>query len=270
MNGIKINIVPLLNCFIVLQFRLFLSNLAMKQSNNQIFCYHDFMFLLDLFLPKFCLGCGFLGAYICLNCQQKLSYITRDSCLYCSRDSLYGLTHPGCKRENGIDGLISIFHYNNLLKAIIKSIKYRLATEVWKELCLIIDPGRINKLKVFGSVITEDFLLQPIPLHANKLKRRGFNQAKIIALFFNNFLKMKLTDSLVRVKDTAAQAQMKNNHERYKNMISAFAASGQNIKAKNIILVDDVLTTGSTLKEAARVLKIAGAKKVFVLTLAKG
>ena len=97
------------------------------------------MFLKDLLFPKFCLGCGFLGAYICTNCKKKLSYIKQDSCLYCGKPSLYGLTHPGCRREKGVDGFLSVFYYNNLLKSVIKSVKYRLATAVFEELCLVVE-----------------------------------------------------------------------------------------------------------------------------------
>lgn len=231
-----------------------------------IFC----MFLKDLLFPKFCLGCGFLGAYICTNCKKKLSYINQDICLYCGKGSLYGFTHPGCRREKGVDGLLSIFYYNNFLKAIIKNIKYRLATDVWKELCLVIEPDKLSKIKIYKEVIGGDFYIEPVPLHANKLRMRGFNQAKIIALFFNQFIKLTLSSYLLRQKDTLAQAQMKKNKDRYLNTLSAFKALGRDVKSKKFILVDDVITTGSTLKEAARTLKEAGANSVYVLTLAKG
>ena len=228
------------------------------------------MFLLDLLFPKFCLGCGFLGSYICHNCKCKLIYLEKDLCIYCHKASLYGLTHPTCKRGEGVDGVISIFHYNNLLKSIIKSIKYRLATEVWNELCLTINPDKLNKIKIFQELAVSGYSLQPIPLHPNKFKKRGFNQAQIIADFFSKFLRVGLADNLIRIKDTQAQAQIAKNQARYFNMRGAFEAKNDTLIGSNIILVDDVMTTGSTLKEAARVLKTAGARKVYVLTLAKG
>ncbi|OGK40697.1 hypothetical protein A2954_05555 [Candidatus Roizmanbacteria bacterium RIFCSPLOWO2_01_FULL_37_12] len=228
------------------------------------------MFLKDIVFPKFCLGCGYLGAYICTNCKKKLSYIKQDNCLYCGKASLYGLTHPGCRREKGVDGLLSLFYYNNLLKAIIKSVKYRLATDVWKELCLVIEPDMLKKINVYKNITEGDIYLEPIPLHRNKLRTRGFNQAKIIADFFNRFLKLQLSGYLMRSKDTSSQAQMKNNKDRYSNMLGAFEALEQDVNNKRFVLVDDIVTTGSTVKEAARVLKRAGAKNVFVLTLAKG
>src|SRR3989344_6005615 len=150
------------------------------------------MFLKDLFLPKFCLGCGFLVAYICLKCQKKLSYVRRDNCVYCGKPSLYGLTHYGCKRNRGIEGMICVFYYNNFLKKIIKSIKYRLATEVFRELCLIIEPEKLSKISVLKELKKSDFQLQPIPLHTGRLRIRGFNQAKLVADFFNRFLNLSV------------------------------------------------------------------------------
>lgn len=229
------------------------------------------MFLQDLLFPKFCLGCGFLGAYICLNCQKMLSYIEKDICIYCGKASLQGFTHPGCRRNYGIDGFLSIFYYNNLMKAIIKNIKYRLAADVWKEFCLVVKPEELQKLKIFKNLFDGKFYLTPLPLHSNKLRARGFNQAKIIALFFNQFLEYRIGEYLIRKKDTLSQAQLKHNKDRYINMRGAFDVVSSNVVLdKNFILVDDVVTTGSTLKEAARVLKSAGARRIFALTLAKG
>ena len=228
------------------------------------------MFLKDFLFPKFCLGCGFLGAYICLNCQKKLSYIKKNLCLYCGKASLYGLTHPGCKRDFGIDGFLSIFYYNNLLKKIIKSIKYRLAVEVWRELCLVIETDKLEKISLYKKNISKKFFLQPIPLYPGRLATRGFNQAKIISQFFNQFLQFPISEYPLRKKDTFSQAQLKTNKDRYKNVQGAFEISSQDISDKNFILIDDVVTTGSTLKEAARTLKRSGAGRVFAITLAKG
>lgn len=236
-------------------------------TNN---CYHFFMFLKDLLFPKFCLGCGFLGAYICPNCKKKLNPIQKDTCLYCGKASLYGLTHPVCRRDQGIDGFLSIFYYNNLLKSIIKSIKYRLALDVWRELCLVVEPDLLNKIGDYKKFINEEFYLVPIPLHPKRFRFRGFNQAKIIAQFFNKFLKEPTGEFLLRKKDTPSQAQLQNNKDRYTNMRGAFAVLTHDAEDKNFVLVDDVATTGSTLKEAARVLKRTGAKRVYALTLARG
>ena len=231
----------------------------------QIFASISFMFIKDLLFPKFCLGCGFLGAYICPNCKKKLNPSQN-----CGKASLYGLTHPVCRRSLGIDGFLSIFYYNNLLKTIIKSIKYRLAVDVWRELCLVVEPDLLNKIGNYKKFINGDFYLVPIPLHPKRFRSRGFNQAKIITQFFNKFLKKPTVECLFRIKDTPSQAQLISNKDRYTNLRGAFEAAAHEAKDKNFVLVDDVATTGSTLKEAARALKKKGARRVYALTLARG
>ncbi len=227
----------------------------------------------DLLFPKFCLGCGFLGAYICLKCQNNLYYIEKEVCLYCGRPSLHGLTHPGCQRINGIDGFLSILLYNNLLKKIIKNIKYRLATDIWLELCQVIKPEALNRLKFYKifSISPSSLYVNPIPLHANRLRERGFNQAKLISEYFMKSLGLQLSDVIKRDKETLSQAQIEKNLGRYQNLKGAFSVIDKNkVMGRSYILVDDVVTSGSTIKEAARTLKLNGAAKVFALSLAKG
>ena len=231
------------------------------------------MFLIDLFFPKFCLGCGYIGVYLCPSCSKKLEPINLDTCLYCKKSSLFGLTHLNCIKKLNIDGLLTIYHYSPILKKIIKNIKYRLATEVWQEFYKIIEPQVIAKLG-FYKKLSPYFIIQPVPLSKIKYNERGFNQAKIISIFFQKFLDFPIVDLLIRKKEISAQAQIKNIKERYLNIKGTFTINPNYRNAishvSNIILIDDIVTSGSTVKEAARVLKVAGAKKVYVLALAKG
>lgn len=230
--------------------------------------YHFYMSILDVIFPKFCLGCGFLGQYLCQNCQKKLKYLDKDTCFYCKKNSYFGLTHPKCLRKNGLDGNLSIFYYNSFFKKILKNIKYRLVLDVWKELKITTPPKKIEKIFLFKK-LKKAFFIQPVPLHENKLKERGFNQAQLIADYFNNYLDLPMIDVLTRKKNTSSQAQTKTRQLRRRNLIGAFVAKKE-AKNKNIILIDDVITSGATIKEAARALKKAGAQQVFSLTLAKG
>lgn len=109
------------------------------------------MFLADIFFPKFCLGCGYLGDYICLKCKKKLNYIEKQNCLYCKRQSLYGLTHSICARRNGIDGVITLFQYNDFLKIIIKNVKYRLAKSVLNDFLNQIKPYILTNLLFYKN-----------------------------------------------------------------------------------------------------------------------
>lgn len=225
------------------------------------------MFILDLLFPKFCLGCGYVGVYLCPSCLKKLEPVKQDVCLYCKKPSLLGLTHINCNNKLNIDGVITIYRYNPMLKIIIKNIKYRLAVQVWKDFYKMITPEVIRKLDCYKK-LPSNLVIQPIPLSKNRFNERGFNQANFIGEFFQKFLHYPIVNLLSRNKEVPAQAQIKNKKGRYLNTKGIFTAT-QGVNP-NVLLVDDIITSGSTVKEAARILKMAGAKKVYVLALAKG
>lgn len=228
------------------------------------------MTIKDLLFPKLCLGCNALGSYICSDCQKKMNVINKDICLYCGRSSYMGLTHPGCKKKNGIDGVMSFYHYNFFMQKVIKHIKYRLATDVFKEFSQIIQPETSKKL-LFYKRLLKNGLLQPVPLHSTKLKLRGFNQALLIGCFFNSILQLPIVNYFKRTRDTVSQTEMKQKKDRYLNIRRAFELNGNiNISSKEILVVDDVITTGYTILEFSKALKQHGALKVYAITLAKG
>ncbi len=227
------------------------------------------MFLKDFFFPKICVGCSYLGAYICPKCQKKLVYVEKESCFFCKKPSPFGLTHYSCQKQSSFQGATALFYYNDLLKKIIKATKYHFATEVLKEVFHVVDPKKIEKLSFFANFKNAAF--QPIPLHPNKERERGFNQAKLITSFFQKFLPFPEVNYLQRKKETKPQAEIKDRRKRYLNIKGAFSINPKVKveKEKMVIVVDDVVTTGLTVLEAVRTLKKAGVEKVFVLTLAK-
>lgn len=227
------------------------------------------MFLKDFLFPKVCVGCGFVGSYICLKCQKKIVPINEDRCIYCGKISKYGLTHYGCQKPNGIDGVSALYKYNGLMQKIIKAIKYRLVYEVWKELCTIISVEAQTKWKDYGSVLNNP-ILQPIPLFPAKERQRGFNQAELVARLIKTIIDGKIINKLKRCKNTMPQAEQKENKNRYLNIKNAFRINRNDLVLKHkIIIIDDVFTSGATMKEAARTLKQAGAFCVYGMVLAK-
>jgi len=113
-------------------------------------------------------------------------------------------------------------------------------------------------------------LVVPIPLHRKKLRERGFNQAELIAKVVAKHLQVRLTKgNLKRTKATITQTSL-DRKERRRNLREAFTVKNRDgFQAKNVLLVDDVYTTGTTIKEAAKVLKEAGVKEVYVFALAR-
>jgi len=78
------------------------------------------MSLKDFLFPKICVGCSYLGAYICPKCQKKLVYVEKEVCFFCKKASSFGLTHYFCQKKFSPQGIMTIFYYNDLLKKIIK------------------------------------------------------------------------------------------------------------------------------------------------------
>ena len=112
--------------------------------------------------------------------------------------------------------------------------------------------------------------IQSIPLSKSRLFARGFNQAEMIAKFFKSSLGLETGNFLIRKKDIPFQAELSSRAQRYKNIKGSFKLiPNANVKDKTIILVDDVVTTGATCVEAGRILKAAGCRKVYVLSLAR-
>jgi ComF family protein len=210
-------------------------------------------FLLDLIFPKFCLGCKKEGSFLCEDCFSTLEIST---------------SHQKFKGKNLADLYFPVNYENFLVKKLIQNFKYPpLIKELKKELAFLIISHflLLDKKPDFS-----DFILVPIPLSKKKLKRRGFNQAEEIAKELAEFLKIPLiSDCLIKTKETKDQVEL-SEKERKENVKGAFFIKNkEKIVGKNVLLVDDVFTTGATIEEAARVLKEAGAKKIVGIVIAR-
>lgn len=230
------------------------------------------MNLLDLLFPKKCVGCNKTGAYFCSNCIQEIKQ-TELVCPHCERIGFGGMTHPVCKRRYNLDGLWSLGVYQDPLKKAIQKLKYKFIIEMAE---IIIDVT-IDYWVIYQPVLLEeikksrgsDWQVVPVPLHKKRQNWRGFNQSALIAQILAKKLDLKYSDCLIRTKNTQQQAKLASNM-RHKNVKDAFAiCPNYQLPASNYLLIDDVWTTGSTLKECCFVLKKNGAKKVWGLTLAR-
>ncbi len=222
--------------------------------------------ILDLIFPKFCVICKKLGHYICQDCRKQLTPYKNEYCHICNEPSFIGLNHFNCYGD--LDGVFSFFEYKGSIKKVIKSIKYSLIFSVWKELFCLLPTEAVDDLKKFKKQNNIAYL-QKIPLHETRLKQRGFNQVDPLESYIADILGYKKIDMLKRIKATSPQAQMNGKKERKENMLGAFTLKNETIKDVPIILIDDVYTTGSTCREAAKMLKEHGASKVYALTFAR-
>lgn len=225
--------------------------------------------LANMLFPKLCVGCGAMGSYICLRCEKKLILLEKQLCTYCNRPSLFGLTHPGCRKGHGVDGVISGYRYSPLLKRVIKTAKYRLAVDALHDILRIAIPVLAISLSTVRSPY-RSLVLVPIPLYWKRKNKRGFNQSEIICAEIARFLPAySVQRVLQRTKSSRDQARIHGRQIRVRNISGVFQVSTR-VNGMRILLVDDVITTGATIKEAAKVLKEAGARYVYGLSLARG
>jgi competence protein ComFC len=227
------------------------------------------MSFLDILFPKYCVNCRRIGDYICPNCFSFISFDFSMICLICNRPSIDGLTHPGCKTEYSIDGAFCAIAYKGIVKKLIYNFKYKpYLTDLKKTLVELFYESIIQQ-EIFQKIYNLKPVLVPIPLFAKRLRKRGYNHSELLAEGLVKNLNLKLINALSRIKETKSQFGLKLK-ERKENLKNAFSLNAKyEILNKDVFLVDDILTTGSTLLEAAKVLKRNGAKKVWGLVLAR-
>lgn len=161
-----------------------------------------------------------------------------------------------------------IFHLDSDVQKFVHSIKY----EGFKNLGIFAGEilGKELLLKNFNSLKEYDFIL-PVPLHPSKLRERGYNQSDLISEGLSRVIGIPLKNDIIkRIKNTKSQTRLDIN-QRKKNVENAFRISKKYygfLKNQNVILLDDVITTGSTIKEILNVILRANAKNVFVVSLA--
>lgn len=251
------------------------------------------------FFPKICYGCGKEGASVCSVCRPQVERVLEQPiCPNCKKPSPGGFTHQSCDHPRKLDGLTSYYQYAGWAKEIIKAAKF----------------GKhryFNALKELSDEFSDSLLhtpyskrtvIVPVPLHWWRERKRGFNQATLIAKQLAKKLNLPLDQKLLkRTRYTEPQtiisssveltkkqraeieekypsalnrehAIQKLTHDiavkkRLKNIDGAFAMRRADSIPISVLLVDDVWTTGATMQECCRVLKKAGVKKVWGITL---
>ena len=228
------------------------------------------MDLFGLLFPKRCVCCKSTGEYLCTKCFSYLSFDTKPLCLFCDKPSFNSLTHPVCRKKFTIDGCFSAVSYNKTAKKLIYSFKYKPYLSDLKNLLSELFYESIIQKEMFMKLMGEgSWLIVPIPLSDSKLRKRGYNQAEILAFELSKRLNIPRKNLLKRVKDTKSQFKL-TKKEREKNIKGAFSRNQKSvIRNQNVFLIDDVVTSGATLLEAANILKRNGAEKVIGLTLAR-
>jgi len=197
--------------------------------------------ILAVLFPQKCLGCKKENEILCSDCLLKIN-------------------RPDTPHLNGIH--IASNYQDAVLKKALWMLKYQGVKQLAKPLAELV------RERIWKKLETENWLVVPVPLSKNKLRHRGYNQAEMIAGELSGDVR---ADILFKKFHTKSQVEVKNKEERLANIVGSFEIKNpETIKGKKIILIDDVFTTGATMREAKKVLKEAGAKKVVGVVVARG
>ncbi|MCL5411808.1 MAG: ComF family protein [Patescibacteria group bacterium] len=221
-------------------------------------------FLLDLVFPKKCVVCGKADMYLCPNCLKKVPVNHTSICYRCQCPSIGGFTHPRCLTRSGLDGVLIVSPYERVLKRALHLFKYRFVKELHAPL------GNLLANYLQGKLYQIDMVV-PVPLHQKRLNQREFNQALLLAQVVSQKFSLPLrSEVLIRKYPTSPQAEL-SKEKRVQNLKKAFLCPlASEVRGKNVLLVDDVATTFTTLEECCATLKKAGAAKVWAAVLAHG
>lgn len=231
-----------------------------------------FNLILDFLYPKRCPVChdivDTLGQLICEKCRKKLTYIEEPWCMKCGKP-LRNSTNEYCndciKNKRNYDEGRSVFLYDDVMRKSIYSFKYNGRTEYAEFYATEI----YNRLKQKIYSWKSDALI-PIPLHKSKLKKRGYNQAYLIAKELSKLTGIPVkANYLIRTKNTTVQKKL-DAGGRAQNAKNAFKISQNEVKLQSAILIDDIYTTGATIMAATEALRAAGVEKVYYISLSIG
>lgn len=221
-----------------------------------------FGIVLDWVYPPSCVSCGEPGALICEQCLSKLPPVSEHFCSICGKPLKKRHSCTLCARsEFRFLAARAPYLYDEPVSTMITKLKYG---------------GTLSLVPILASLLTEYWkglgwemdLIVPVPLSAKRFAERGFNQSELIARQFSKRVHIPCEPgALMKQRDTKQQVGL-TAEERKENLSGAFAAEKVFIKDKRILLLDDVMTTGSTFAECSAVLLDAGAKSVNCLSVA--
>lgn len=201
--------------------------------------------IIDILLPKKCLGCGEEGTYICKNCEVFLSEVN----MFEVKPS----TH-----------IMSVWEYEGVIEKAILRIKYDGCHDIIDELV----EKAFEKIKLNLPSNTH---ITYVPMYKKKEKQRGFNQAELIAKKIGEQTGRPVIKLLEKMKDNRSQVGL-GPQERLENVngvFKIFEVGSSTFKPQSVLIVDDVYTTGATMNECIKVLRKAGVKNVYGFTIAK-
>lgn len=224
--------------------------------------------IFNLFLPQLCLSCGSKvdkSDILCSECLTKIEEYHKNACTFCGVELTNTHICESCKKVYPFDDVFSGYTFSLVIQKLIHDFKYNEFIKNGHWLAYHFGERLINT-----AMVSEIDYIIPVPLHRTKKRGRGFNQSDVIADALSERIKIPvLKKTVIRKKFTKTQTALKKE-EREQNVSRAFSLRNPDmLKKKSVVLVDDVLTTGSTMKSIALLLRENLINKVYIATLAR-
>jgi ComF family protein len=218
---------------------------------------------LDVLLPPRCVGCGRVGVWLCTQCLSQISLVEPPFCARCGDAVVADGLCARCRTSPlQIECIRSVAYFEGVLREAVHRLKYRGVTALADPLGGLM-AGCWTQHPMPADVVV------PVPLHAARLRERGYNQAALLAREVARRVGLAVDEkTLVRRRATIPQVELSAS-QRKENVRNAFLCCGNSLSGKQVLLVDDVCTTGATLEACAVALYEGGARGVRALTLAR-
>ncbi len=227
-----------------------------------------FNFILDLIYPPICITCEKIldtfsnNRFLCNKCMDSHSFLKIGGCNICGFETNNNLCDicssiPNIKLTKNY----SMFYYEGDYKSFIFKFKYGLNIEYSKVISKLMY-SYILENNLFSNID----LITCVPMHKAKEKKRGFNQSELLAKDLSKYLNIPYKPTLIRTKNTVPQSSL-NFENRFKNLNTVFLPiESLNLKNKNILIIDDIYTSGATIIECSKTLNLCGVHKIYALT----
>ena len=214
------------------------------------------MALIDVLLPPSCAGCGRYGSLLCDACRASFRSASPAAVTFVQAD-------PGVVIGESLTLAVAAFRYEAAVRNVLQRLKYGASARLARPLAIAALPAFQRLLVVSGpsSIV-------PVPVHPDRRRERGYNQAALLAGWLAQSAGLPVSDILVRARATSKQHRL-DRAGRLRNLRGAFRLTKGACPPPAVILVDDILTTSATLESCAGILREAGCEAVYGFAVAR-
>jgi ComF family protein len=217
--------------------------------------------LINLYAPHACIGCGFEGSLLCDDCERQLDPAT-ECCYRCQIPRRLGRTCVDCREQSPLVSVNCFTSYSNqIAKDLLWALKFNRAKAAAQIIALQI-------ADMYQEVTPSDALIVPVPTAAKRVRSRGYDQAVLIARAYAKYSGCTYSSMFLRLggRQQKGADRLRRHQQLHGSLV---LKRPEQVSGTRVILIDDVITTGATMEEAARVLKAAGARAVACLAYAR-